>query len=224
MADGFDDAILGQALPCVFYEHAFSRTGNAQTFIPWISYSPYWNIDRNNGLVCAFETCQTRTLQVQSCFGGDPIYASSWPFQTRSATAGLSNVEGVLIRLATSRNFVARTESRFADRKSLSIYQLTNRTCTVRSPTTRSCCRSLPTAICQGMSISRPAARKNRRPIPSEPLARHSRNVSHGHALTVDRIEAAQSIPTDYKALRKAGQLFIVPALICAELIRQDRT
>ena len=141
MADGFDDAILGQALPCVFYEHAFSRTGNAQTFIPWISYSPYWNIDRNNGLVCAFETCQTRTLQVQSCFGGDPIYASSWPFQTRSATAGLSNVEGVLIRLATSRNFVARTESRFADRKSLSIYQLTNRTCTVRSPTTRSCCQ-----------------------------------------------------------------------------------
>jgi hypothetical protein len=33
---------------------------DAQTFIPGISYSPYWNIDRNSGLVCAFEKCQTQ--------------------------------------------------------------------------------------------------------------------------------------------------------------------
>jgi hypothetical protein len=51
MADGFDDAVLGQALPALSMNSAFSRAGNA----PWISYSPYWNIDRNNGLVCAFE-------------------------------------------------------------------------------------------------------------------------------------------------------------------------
>src|SRR5215472_1476752 len=181
MVDGFDDAVLGQALPCVFYEHAFSRTGNAQTFIPGISYSPYWNIDRKVVWSGRLKTTK-RALRKH---GADPIHVSSWPFQTRSATAGLSNVEGVLIRLATSRNFVARTESRFADRKSLSIYQLTNRTCTVHSPTTRSCCRSLPTAICQGMSISRAAARKKRRPIPSEPLVRHSRNVRASVQATV---------------------------------------
>ena len=75
------------------------------------------------------------------------------------------------------------------------MYQLTKRTCAERLPSTRSCCRSLPTAICQGMSISRPAERKKRRPIPSEPLARHSRNVRAS-----------------------------VPALIRAELIGQDWT
>src|SRR5262249_17638735 len=42
-------------------------------------------------------------------------YVSDWAFQTRTATAGLSNVEGAFVRLATSRNFVARTGSRFAD-------------------------------------------------------------------------------------------------------------
>jgi hypothetical protein len=110
---------------------------------------------------------------------------SSWPFQTRSATAGFSNVEGAFIRLATSRNFAARTGSRFADLKSLAIYQLTKRTCAVRLPSTRSCCRSLPTAIRQGMSINRAAERKKRRPIPSEPLARHPLNVTPSVQATV---------------------------------------
>src|SRR5215831_12778294 len=37
-------------------------------------------------------------------------YVSDWPFQTRTATAGLSNVEGAFVRLATSRNFVAKLD------------------------------------------------------------------------------------------------------------------
>src|SRR5262245_55639083 len=37
-------------------------------------------------------------------------------------------------------------------------------------------------------------------------------------------MEAAQSVTADYKALAKAGQLFIIAALVCAELIGQDRT
>lgn len=51
----------------------------------------------------------------ESCFEVISIYVSSWPFQTRSATAGLSNVEGAFIKLATPRNFFARMGSRFAD-------------------------------------------------------------------------------------------------------------
>src|SRR5262249_39483374 len=53
---------------------------------------------------------------------------------------------------------------------------------------------------------------------------RQSFCASYGHPLTIDRIEAAQTVTVDYEALGKAGQLFIVPALICAELIGQDWT
>src|SRR5262249_35025899 len=61
------------------------------------------------GHVCYGSIADMATLR------GRSTYVRSWLFQTRSATAGLSNVEGSFIRFATSKNFIVRTGSRFAD-------------------------------------------------------------------------------------------------------------
>jgi hypothetical protein len=88
--------------------------------------------------------------------------ARRFPLQTNSAIPGLMSAAGCSIKLATSRNFVARTPSYCAARKNFAMYQLTKRTCTVRLPSTLKFCKSLPTAIRHGTSTSRLVARKNR--------------------------------------------------------------
>jgi hypothetical protein len=81
--------------------------------------------------------------------------------QTRLMIAGLRSALGGFVRLATSRKAAASIGSCSAARYNLPTYQLMNRVRAVRIPSTRGFWKSLPTAICHGMSMMWVAARKN---------------------------------------------------------------
>src|SRR5215204_6155640 len=46
---------------------------------------------------------------------------------------------------------------------------------------------------------------------------------SHRHPLAIDRIETAQGVAENEIAAREAGQFFVMPAQVCAELIWPKR-